>query len=147
MGTLNCIFTERYFEVTPTLTTPCRFPDLFNVIMDFGEVCDEGVACASDVDDDGTVQVRDLLTVLQDLGDNWPPSTSRFKAWTWAPVTMTTVERMAPFVWAASWVQPETVAAALNAQPQGDRVLFFFANITNSLAEDDLGQMHHRCRW
>ena len=35
------------------------FPDLFNVIMDFGEVCDEGVACASDVDDDGTVQVRE----------------------------------------------------------------------------------------
>ncbi len=110
------------------------FEDLIGVIMEFGSICPGPSPCNLDVDEDGVVNVGDLLGVLGDYGAEWPARTHRFRAWTWGAVGLERTDRLIPFTWAASWTSPEDVAASIVAKPPGDRVLFFFANISNSLA-------------
>jgi len=78
-----------------------------------------------------------VLGVLGDYGTEWPARTHRFRAWTWGAVGLERTDRLTPFTWAASWTPPEAVAASIAAKPPGDRVLFFFANISNSMATHD----------
>jgi len=114
--------------------------DLIGVIMDFGSTCPSPGPCNLDVDEDGLVNVGDVLGVLGDYGTEWPARTNRFRAWTWGAVGLERADRLIPFTWAASWTPPAAVAAEMSAKPPGDQVLFFYANITNSMAghEDDV---------
>ncbi|MBT5382511.1 MAG: hypothetical protein HOL13_06700 [Phycisphaerae bacterium] len=110
------------------------FEDLIGVIMEFGSICPGPSPCNLDVDEDGVVNVGDLLGVLGDYGAEWPARTHRFKAWTWGAVGLELADRLTPFTWAASWTSPESIAAKMLALPPGDRVLFFYANLTNDMA-------------
>jgi len=113
--------------------------DIVDVLQGFGTSCLEGEACNLDVDDDGVVAVQDVLHVLTNYGQEWPPRTQRYKAWSWGAVTLDRVERLVPFVWGASWTPPRDVVRELASRPKGDRVLFLFANLVNDMAvhEDD----------
>ncbi|MDP6601754.1 MAG: trypsin-like peptidase domain-containing protein, partial [Phycisphaerales bacterium] len=107
--------------------------DLVSVIMEFGATCPSPDPCYLDVDEDGVVNVGDVMGVLGDYGAEWPARTHRFKAWTWGAVGLERADRLIPFTWAASWTPPAAVASEIMSKPAGDRVLFFFANISNSI--------------
>ncbi|MDP6158253.1 MAG: trypsin-like peptidase domain-containing protein [Phycisphaerales bacterium] len=47
-------------------------PDLVNVMLQFGDVADEGESLSSDVNDNGAVDVGDLLAVIGNFNDTWP---------------------------------------------------------------------------
>jgi hypothetical protein len=108
--------------------------DLVDVVVKFGEFCPTDDPCNLDIDEDGVVNIGDVLGVLGDYGAEWPARTHRFKAWTWGAVGLELADRLTPFTWAASWTSPESIAEEMLALPPGDRVLFFFANLTNDMA-------------
>ena len=67
---------------------------------------------------------------------------ARFKAWTWGPIDRTQTNYMVDFAWFArnaSWMErnPATLAATLNARPQGERVVMFW-DMTDDLARNPL---------
>jgi hypothetical protein len=47
-------------------------PDLINVIIGFGEIADEGDLLPEDMDEDGAVDVDDLLVVISNFKARWP---------------------------------------------------------------------------
>lgn len=47
-------------------------PDLINVAMEFGTIAGEGESLPADVDDNGEVDVADLLDVLSNYNEGWP---------------------------------------------------------------------------
>jgi hypothetical protein len=49
-----------------------QVPDLINVTIQFGDVADEGESLPADVNDNGTVDVGDLLAVIGNFNSEWP---------------------------------------------------------------------------
>lgn len=49
-----------------------QVPDLINVTLQFGDVADEGESLPTDIDDNGAVDVGDLLAVIGNFNGTWP---------------------------------------------------------------------------